>query len=251
MYPTEDHERAVTAVAGHFQARRGVWALVLVGSLGRGAGRVDSDADLAIFLDGPFDLAAEAAACAAAVGGTVSQNRGIVVHGVRVDLEPTEGDVRPLGGLARLDPYELEVGALAIYAKPLWDPSGRWQAWRQQFLPYLPDAVRAERMAVIASDFEHNLREVRRMAPQGEFFEALLRLIYAQRYMMHFLFLRARIYPVDYTKHVAWQCREVLRLPELVAPLQDALAVARGDAMAVAAKADELAALWRRFCDEE
>ncbi len=207
--------------------------------------------DLAIFHDGPFDLPAEAAGCAAAVGTSVSQNRGVVVGPVRVDLEPTEGDLRPLGGLARLDPYELDVGGLAVYATPIWDPDGRWRTWRRRFLPYLPEDVRAERMAVIAADFRHNLGEVRRMAPRDEFFEALLRLVYAQRYLLHYLFLRARIYPVDYTKHVAWQCRALLGLPELVAPLQAALAVVRGDAAAVAAKAGELAALWRRFCEEE
>ena len=250
MYPTPDHERAVTAVAESLRARPGIWALVLTGSLGRGAGRPDSDADLAIFHEGPFDLAAEAAACAGAVGGTVSQNRGIVVGGVRVDLEPTEGDIRPLGGLARLDPYELEIGGLAVYALPVWDPAGRWRAWRRRFLPYMPEDVRSARMAVIAADFRHNLAEVRRMASRDEVFEALLRLVYAQRYLVHHLFLRARLYPVDYTKHVAWQCRELLGLPELVAPLQAALAVGRGDAGAVAAKADELGALWRRFCAE-
>lgn len=248
MYPTPEHERAVSAVAEHFRTRPGVWALVLTGSLGRGAGRPDSDADLAIFHDGPFALTAEAAACATAAGGTVSQNRGVVVGGVRVDLEPTEGELRPLGGLARLDPYELEVGGLAVYATPIWDPEGRWRLWRGQFLPYMPEDVRAERMAVIAADFRHNLHEVRRMAPRDEFFEALLRLVYAQRYLLHHLFLKARVYPVDYTKHVAWQCRALLGVPELVAPLQAALAVGRGDAAAVAVKADELAALWRRFC---
>ena len=221
--------------------------MVLVGSLGRRAGRVDSDADLAIFHDGAFDLAAESTACAASVGGERSQNFGIVVESVRVDLEPTGGDIHAGGGLLRLDPYELEIGNLAIHATPLWDPRGRWAGWRQQFLPYLPDAVRSERMAAVADDFHHNLREVARMARGDEFFAALERLVYAQRYLLHSLFLQARLYPVDYTKHVAWQCRELLGLPELVAPLQAALSVAGGD---VAQKANELAALWRRYVKE-
>ena len=59
----------------------------------------------------------------------------------------------------------------------------------------------------------------------------------------------ARVYPVDYTKHAAWQCRELLGLPELVAPLQEALAVGTGDAATVAGRADDLDALWRRFCN--
>jgi hypothetical protein len=250
MYPSAAHEHAVAAVAGHFKRRPGVWALVLVGSLGRGAGRADSDADLAIFHEGPFDLAAESAACATAVSGTTSENFGVVLGRVRVDLEPTAGDIRPLGGLLRLDPYELEIGNLAVHASPLWDPDGRWQTWRQQFLPYLPDEVRAQRMAAVAADFRHNLREVERMGRGGEFFEALQRLIFAQRYLLHYLFLRARVYPVDYTKHVAWQCRELLGLPGLAAPLQEALAVGRGDAAAVADKVGGLAALWRRFAEE-
>jgi hypothetical protein len=250
MYPTAEHERAVTAVAEHFRRRPGVWALVLVGSLGRGAGRPDSDADLAIFHDGPFDLAGEAAACARAVGGGRSENFGVTVAGVRVDLEPTDGRIRPLGGLPRLDPYELEIGNLAAHATPVWDPQGRWRAWRRQFLPYMPEALRSERMAAVAADFRHNLREVGRMAQADEFFEALQRLIYAQRYLLHYLCLQARVYPVDYTKHVAWQCRELLGMPGLAAPLQEALAVGRGEPGAVAAKADELAALWRRFAEE-
>lgn len=248
MYPTESHRAAVEGVAGYFRGRPGIWALVLVGSLGAGLATPESDADLAIFHTGDLDLAAESAACARALGTSANSNFGVNLAGVRVDLEPTDGDIHPLGGLLRNDPYELSIGNLAIYARPLWDPEHRWAGWRQQFLAFLPDEVRAERMRAVADDFRHNLHEVARMSARDEFFEALQRLEFAQRYLLHHLFLSARVYPIDYTKHVAWQCRHLLGLPDLVAPMEAALRVGGGP---VAAKADELAALWRRFAKEE
>jgi predicted nucleotidyltransferase len=250
MYPTPAHAEAVEAVTAHFRRDPRVWALVLIGSLGSGRAQPDSDVDLAVFHDGPFDLPAEVARCAAALGTRAAANFGVYVAGIRVDLEPCDGRLRPSGGLPRNDPYELSIGNLAVYARAVWDPQGRWEAWRQQFLPYLPPAVRRERMQAVAADFRYNVAAIRRLAARDDFFAAMERLLYLQQYLLHYLFLKARIYPLDYSKRVELQCRELLHLPELVAPLRQALTVASPTAEAVAERAEALDALWRRFAEE-
>ena len=250
VYPTPEHRRIVEGLTALLSSHRQVWAVVVEGSLGWGGATAASDVDVVAFVE-PGALASVRSedwqARYRGLGAEVSPVVGLRFGRLRADVDLTDGQLAPSGGLPRLDDYELAVGNLVAYAAVVYERDGRFGRWAAQYLPYFEEGWRRERMRLVWLDLGHNLRTVREMADRGLLLHGLERLLYAARYVVHYLFLQERKHALDWLKHLEWQAEHVLGLPALPGELGRVLALPELSAATLCRGAGELETLAARY----
>ncbi len=246
-YPTPEHERLAHELTRILSADRRVEAVLLSGSLARGRGVPESCLDLTVFTT-PGEFHAEGLPEAGALEVLAGAD-GAMVHfeKVRADLTYTDGNLRPGGQLPREDDFELAVGNFAVYSVPLFDRAGYWADWRRPFLPYFAEDIRQARIEAVRKDFAWNIDNIRQMARRGLLFHGLERVMISFRYLIQLCFLTARVYPIDYMKHLEEQVTVLLGHPGWLSQMSAVFTVPNLTPGLLMAKADLLSHLADSF----
>ena len=190
----QEYIAAVEAITAYFDGKPGVDALLLIASFARGKGdlALGSDCDLVLLYDSVgaryaspgFDPATELPAYEAWFAQR-NQDWRLDQYGrySGIDLELHDGRFVPKlrGWTSGPDDFELEIGNMLVYSRPVREWTDRFQRLRADWLPYYGDELRATR------------------------------LVAALKY--------ARTYPIAYDKWVEEQVSEILGRPDLYATL--------------------------------
>ena len=110
------------------------------------------------------------------------------------------------------DSLELVIGAMYIHAGRLFGEIPFETLLNEEFLPYYSDDLRCTRMAQLEARVRSGLAKCRSALQNGH--SNLLYQVYKTRgYLVKWLFIQARIYPVDLDRYLERQLSEVLGLP--------------------------------------
>ena len=227
-YPSDNYEDILSRMVKYFQKYRGVYAIVLTGSLARGKAVKGSCIDLFIFLE-KAQLKALAsttrsrADAYSRLGGQICyyQNElegGIEFGEVRVDVNFTDGKFTPSHSNSydiTRDEFETTIGNLFVYSVALYEKGQKYHRIRQKYLPFYGDDLRRARLAGTSEEFQYKIWKTRWLAERGEYFAAVDSLLEAHRIFLQHLFIKERKYPIDYVKWIKEQCSEILRMPNL------------------------------------
>jgi hypothetical protein len=227
-YPSDEYKDIMSRIVEYFQKQRGVYAIVVTGSLARGKAVKGSCIDLFIFFE-KAQLKALASTTRSRAddysrfGGQICyyQNElegGIEFGEVRVDVGFTDGKFAPSHSNSydiTRDEFETTIGNLFVYSVPLYEKSQKYRRIRQKYLPFYNDELRRTRLAGTSEEFQYKIWKTRWLAERGEYFAAVDSLLEAHRIFLQHLFIRERKYPVDYVKWIKEQCSEILGMPSL------------------------------------
>lgn len=266
-YPTPRHEQLARDLTNALALDPRVQTVLLSGSLARGRGVPESCVDLTVMVR-PEDFKRYVAKSGDRSGAAARRRREaftglgadeiyedglgmtVIFSGLQCHLGFTDGDLKPGAGLPREDGFELEVGNYAVYSVPLLDRDSYWENWRRRFLPFLPEDVRLARLEAVRADFEYNLENIRLMARRGLLFHGLERVMIAFRYLIHMCFLTAKVYPIDYMKHLEEQVTLLLGHPGWLSQMSAVFTVPNLTPGLLMAKADLLRHLADSFLAE-
>jgi predicted nucleotidyltransferase len=227
-FPNQEYRAILTRIVDYFGKCRGVYAIVLTGSLARRKAVEGSCIDLFIFLHAK-NLRSLASTISSRIeaysrlGGEIAYHEGEIEGGIefgeiRVDVGFTDGGFnckRKNSFDITRDDFETTVGNLFVYSVPLYQKGKQLQLLKQKYLPFYDDALRRLRLEGTAKEFGYKIWKTRWLAERGEYFAALEALLEAQRIFLQHVFIKERKYPIDYTKWLKEQCSEILVMPEL------------------------------------
>lgn len=261
-YPTPQHEAAAAQIVEFFSQQPGVDSVLLVNSCARGKASPDSCLDIIILVSESFRDAGN--------GSTVlerGENEGTealyraweeapsthtllaslseVGRFAEIHFDITDGRVRP-AALSRdqaIDGFELSLGNYFAYSVPLWSGTPRFRELQARWLPYYPDALRAERLAHTREFCLHYLDHIEPYVERGLYFQAFDRLYQGFQGFLQGLFIARRSYPIAYNKWIREQVEEILELPELYARLPHILEIPSLESRDVVHRGETLRAL--------
>jgi predicted nucleotidyltransferase len=249
VYPTLEHERAARAVVDFFSAQAETDAVILMGSCARGKAVRDSCLDFLILLQPEvFPLAKDAIAREWEEFYTSAETfRSLHQVGKysHVDLDLIDGRFvpKPRGWTSGPDEFELEIGNTLVYAVPLWQRSDYLDSLNAQWLPYYPEALRQERLAMVRDFCINNLDHIPLFVARGLYFQSFNRLYDAFREFLQALFISRRTYPIAYDKWIREQVEEILGRPDLYQRLPGLLEISHFESDEIARKGEELRGL--------
>ncbi len=249
--PTPRHAALLAALGDLFAADPDVSAILLGGSLARGRGGPASDVDLLLLVPAArLSAFAARARDYAAVGATEVEPEpdGVTLDfgGLPAHVWWTDGEVAPrASGPVLDDPFELEVAALYVNARPLLDRDGLRGRLGARYLPFYDDALRGQRLSRLAAEFATHCAAVEALAERGLGFAAIDRLLTAFRAFVLGLFLANRRYPLDLMKHLEEQVGDGLGRPDLLPAMRGALSLRALHPAALTERAHRLCRLWR------
>jgi hypothetical protein len=251
-FPTPRHAELALALGRLFAAEPELSAILVGGSLARGAGTPASDLDLLLLIPGralPAFVARERAPEFASLGAqrVEPEPDGVTLDfgGLPAHIWMSDGELRPRDrGPVLDDPFELEVAALYVNARLLLDRDGRYGRLRARYLPFYGEELRQARLAALAAELEGHCREVERLAARGLHFAGLQALLTAFRAFVLGLHLSRRRYPLDLLKHLEAQVADGLGRPDLVPVLRSVLALPELDGPTLTDRAGRLRRLW-------
>lgn len=264
VYPTPRHEQAALDLTGVLASDPRVQTVLLSGSLARGRGVAESCVGLTVMVrpddfrrymarseDRSADGGRRRREALANLGADEVYEDGngmtVIFSGLQCHLDFTDGDLKPGPGLPREDGFELAVGNYVVYSVPLLDRDGYWEDWRRRFLPFLPEDVRLARLKAVRADFDYNIENIRQMAKRGLLFHGLERVMIAFRYLVQMCFLTAKVYPIDYLKHLEEQVSVLLGHPNWISQMSAVFTVPNLTPGLLMAKADLLSHLADNF----
>ena len=259
QYPTPQHASAADAICELFSHDPAVDSVLLMGSTARGKASPDSCLDILI-LSRPEVMAVErnrleslweAHFTGDAVGDKVGDKvyRDLLKVGAfsHVDLDFIDGCFDPAnhphGWTSGADEFELEVGNNLAYSVPLWEGGGYYQALRERWLPYYPESLRSERLAMVLKYCRNNLAHIPLYAPRGLYFQSFKRLYHAMEEFLQALFISRSVYPIAYDKWVREEVVEILGLPQVYERLAHVLEIQTFESQQVVEQARVLEAL--------
>jgi len=193
-FPNQKCKTILAGIVDYFGKYRGVYAIVLTGSLARGKAVEGSCVDLFIFLD-TKNLRSLASTISSRIeaysrlGGKIAYHEGEVEGGiefgeVRVDVGFTDGRFnckhKNSFDITR-DEFETTVGNLLVYSVPLYQKGKQLQLLKQKYLPFYDDALREIRLEGTSKEFSYKIWKTRWLAERREYFAALEALLEAQR----------------------------------------------------------------------
>lgn len=246
-YPTAHHERAATEITSFFESQQATQAVLLTNSCARGKATPDSCLDLQVLTGADRvgqleDAWRTFAADSAAIRELAAVGRWSDVH-----LDVTDGvfEVRPIEH--DLDWLEVEVGNLLAYPVPLLERGDRLDAWRDEWLPFFGDELRAERPAAARATCLGDLDRIPWFLDRELWFQAPSRLHGAFGWFLLALDVERRTYPIAYDEWIHEQVVENLTLPELYAQLPGLFEIGRLESRELEGKAVDLRGLVHRY----
>jgi hypothetical protein len=241
---------AIEEIAAYFDGVPGVDALLLTCSWARGKGNValGSDCDLILLHNNRFDLSLRGTYEQWQAGRDRAWNLAPLGPYSRIDLYAHNGLFvpRPRSWTSGPDEFELEIGNILAYSRPIATWTDRYRYLREQWLPYYAEDLRASRLAMVLMYARNNLNHIPPFSQRGLYFQCLKRLHHAVEETIQALFISARRYPIAYDKWVEEQVSEILGRPDIYNALVQAVTIPQLDA----ATFQEKAALVSTLLDE-
>ena len=230
-YPTPQHAEAAEAIVDFFSDQNEVEAVVLTCSCARNRATPDSCLDMAVLvpphihpsqrsgLTSRWSLFYESEPVFAALKAV-----GRYSH---VDVEFFDGrfEPRPIGIADGPDTFELEVGNLLVYSRPLWERTNTYDRLKDHWLPYYAESLRMQRLGQAIGTCLNDLRQVPLSVDRGLHFQAFGRLWRAFQSFLQALFIYRRVYPLAYDKWIREQVETLLGMPALYAKLPAVLEI--------------------------
>lgn len=231
-YPSQHHAAAAASATAYWAGISDVEAVLLTCSCARNQAAPSSCVDLAVlvppaeerrFRDREMDRFAAFAERDAAI-----QALSKVARWSAVDLEIIIGEfpVPYHGYTSGPDDYEVAIGNYLAWSIPLYTQGGRLGELRKRWLPYYSEELARKREAMVLGYAHNNVDHIEPFAQRGLVFQARKRLQHAAEEYLQALFIQRRIYPIAYDKWVTYQLVDVLRMPQTLHTLQQALGVA-------------------------
>jgi predicted nucleotidyltransferase len=256
-YPTQEHQRAASAIAGFFAARSDIEAVLLAGSTARGKASRDSCLDITVLVRPEVlathreDIEQQWAACYESAD--VFRALRAVGKYSHVDLDVINGCFVPgyHGWTSGPDEFELEIGNALVYSAPLWQRAAYLSELKAHWLPYYGEELRRERLAMVRRFCLNNLDHIALFVERGLHFQSFNRLYDAYRELLQALFIARRVYPIAYDKWIREQIEEILGLPELYRQLPPLLEITHFEGGEIAQKAEDVRQLIASYVDGE
>ena len=255
-FPTAEHGRAAEAILNVYAQDPDVEAVLLTNSCARGKASRDSCLDTAILVR-PEALAAKRAELEQ--GWTAVYGTGEVFASLRrvgrfsvVHLDFADGVFAPgpVDEDAGPDWFEVAIGNLLVYARPLWERGDYRQRLRARWLPYYDEALRRERLAGSRRSCLHHLDHIPLYVERGLYFQAFYRLQVSFERFLEALFIARRTYPIAYNKWIREQVEEILGLPALYRQLPRLFEIAHFESHELTQKAGDLRLLLEQHTEE-
>jgi len=229
-YPNQNYKKVLAKMVNYFRAYDGVYAIVLTGSMARAKAVEGSCIDLCIFLDSKqFNALSSERALHSRIK-TYSQLKGeicyyegkveggVIIEGIRVDIGFTNAQFNPKSqnsfDITR-DEFETTIGNLFTYSVVLYEKDEQYQQQKKKYLPFYNNKLRNVRLEGTREEFNYKIWKTRWLAERDEYLASLGALLEAQRILLQHVFIKAKKYPIDYTKWVKEQCFQILHIPDL------------------------------------
>lgn len=229
-FPNQDYKKVLTEMVNYFRTNDGVYAIVLTGSVARAKAVEGSCIDLCIFLDNKqFNTLSSECALHSRIkaysrlGGEICYYEGeieggIIIESIIVDIGFTNAQFHPKSknsfDITR-DEFETTIGNLLTYSVVLYEKDERYQQQRKKYMPYYSNRLRNARFEGTRREFDYKIWKTRWLAERDEYLASLDALLEAQRILLQHVFIKAKIYPIDYTKWIKEQCFKILHMPNL------------------------------------
>ena len=253
-YPTPQHAAASRAVLAFFQEREGVEAVLLVNSCARGKATRDSCLDIVVLCRpaGTDIKTLEALWYAHCTSAPVFAELERAGKYAEVHLDILTGEYAPshrewTGGP---DDFELQIGNHLVYSHTLWQGEDYLGELKARWLPYYPDELRRERLALARLYCLNNLHHIPLYVERDLYFQSFDRLYNAFKEFLQALFIHRRLYPIAYDKWIHEQVAEILGLPELYAQIPPLFEIERFESRALIDKAQVLEELLETYAPE-
>jgi predicted nucleotidyltransferase len=240
--------RAAQVITQYFSRDPAVEAVLLVNSCARGKAAPSSCLDILV-LARPETLSAQRVRLETGWQQHYASHPvypAMLQHGpfAHVDLDFSDGVFDPTrhdhGWTSGADAFELEVGNTLAYSVPLWEGGDYYQQLRAAWLPYYPEDLRRQRLAMVLKYCRNNLAHIPLYIPRGLYFQSFKRFYQAFEEFLQALFISRRTYPIAYDKWVQEGVSEILGLPDLYAQLPRLFEIQNFESREIADKAAQL-----------
>jgi len=137
--------------------------------------------------------------------------------------------------------FDLEVGNLFKYCKPLLTKGSEYETLANQFLPFYSEQIRQKRLKRTEHEIERLLQDIKDHGiTRGDLMCGFDHLYEALRWTIQYLFIKKRTYPADYRKWLEYQFEEILKMPEIYQKIQNLIALKKLDKPSLTEKLHEL-----------
>lgn len=251
--PTPLHQQAAEAIVAFFRPRSGVDAVLLVNSCARGVATADSDLDVAVLVSPALSTSERHTLehhwqqfCAAEQVFHLLRAAGQFtgVHLALFDGQFVPESWDDGGGP---DGFELGIGNVVAYSRPLWEGTTAFRDLQATWLPYYGETLQQQRLSMVRTACHYDLDHVPFYIARGLYFQAFDRLYKALQEFLQALCIAYRTYPIAYNKWIHEQVAQRLGLPELYAQLPPILEISRFESTEVTHKAHNLRTLLEQW----
>jgi hypothetical protein len=112
--------------------------------------------------------------------------------------------------------FDLEVGNLFKYCKLLLTKGSEYETLANEFLPFYSEKIRQKRLKQTEHEIERLLQDIKDHGiTRGDLMCGFGHLYEALRWIIQYLFIKKRAYPVYYRKWLEYQFEEILEMPEI------------------------------------
>lgn len=118
--------------------------------------------------------------------------------------------------------FDLEVGNLFKHRKVLFEKGSEYEVLAKECLPFYSEEIRQKRLKQAEYEVQELFCGVRDHGLiRGDLMSGFDELYKALRWVVQFLFIKKRTYPVDYRKWLEYQFEKLLGMPELYPKIQN------------------------------
>jgi len=256
LFPTPQHEDAARYTTEFFSKRDSVNAVLLTCSCARGKAAPESCVDISVLLKPDTEQVKrqelEKEWQKHSEGSSVVTS--LAAHGpyAHIDIDLTDGQFKEgyHGWCSGPDEFELEIGNLLQYSKPLYEEGNQLADLKETWLPYYYEELRARRLAMVHKYCLNNIDHIASFVDRGLCFQGFRRLYNAAGEFLQALFIAKRVYPIAYHKWIKEQLEEVLGMPDLYAQFVDIHSIENFESAEIKEKSEVLLEMFKEHCTE-
>lgn len=137
--------------------------------------------------------------------------------------------------------FDLEVGNLFKHCKVLFKKGSEYEALAKQFLPFYPEEIRQKRLKRFEKEIQELFCSVKDHGlVRGDLMCGFHELYTALRWVVQFLFIKKRVYPVDYRKWLEHQFEKLLGMSDFYLKIQNIIELKELNKDSLAGKLQEI-----------
>jgi len=248
-------ETALSKFTQAFERDDRIFALVLSGCWGRNMGEQGCELDLFIFVKEQFFNEFLSPNWIENFRNTEFKVLGKDHYSWNMSLGEVDAEIqfRHEKWFDQEDPdFDLEVGNLFKYCKVLFTKGSEYGTLSKQFLPFYSEQVRQRRLRRAEHEIQRLLQDVRDHGIiRGDLTCGFDHLYEALRWVIQFLFIKKRIYPIDYRKWLEYQFEKILEMPDMYQKIQNVIVLKKLTRYTLARKLQELKDIYNIVKDLE